>query len=135
MENMRLIRYVRPVQNAITRVMAIARGALREGYKNKKKLDRDLSWRVRPDETHIWHLFGNVGDSVKAAKTVQRVHQSGDETYCLVLPAGVINPGFEYKLSASIGWRTGDNRNQHCQPANLFQLTMSTMEITQEIMV
>lgn len=53
----------------MVRVMAMARGALREGYAN---VSRSLQIRMK-EKAYIRHFFGDMCDTIEATQTVQGI--------------------------------------------------------------
>lgn len=116
-ENMRVIRYVMPVTNAIERVIPGEKISLETIVLTLRVVEhtdskRRVSGRVR-------HLFSDMRYTIEAAKTVKRVDQSSDKADDIVFPASLINPCPENKLGGSMARSLCCYNNHDNKPSNL----------------
>lgn len=109
------MRYVRPVQNAMTKVIAMARGAFFEGC--FQSVHAHESSRI--SKTYVGHLFRNMRHTIEAAKRVQRIHQASDEANGIVVPPSRVDPSPENKFRIAVCRGARNDSDQHNEPADL----------------
>lgn len=95
--------------NAMVRVMAMARGALREGY---TKVISSFETRMK-EKAYIRHFFGDMCDTIEATQTIKGIDQAGNEANNIAVPAGVVDPCSENEVGRLMRWSTCHDRDQY----------------------